>query len=119
YSLQTSRENVFAGGDFVIGASNVARAMGFGKDAARGIDAHLMGESRFDAVMPTFKYDHAPPPPPEPARRHHAHFLPASVRAATFDEAVSALRPEEARDEACRCLRCDIRETAHHAVAHR
>jgi hypothetical protein len=29
------------------------------------------------------------------------------------------LRPEEAREEASRCLRCDIRETAAHSVARR
>jgi NADPH-dependent glutamate synthase beta subunit-like oxidoreductase len=38
------------------------------------------------------------------------------VRAKTFDEAVSALRPDEAHAEASRCLRCDIRETVAHAV---
>jgi NADH-quinone oxidoreductase subunit F len=119
YSFETSRTNVYAGGDLVTGATNVTKAMAFGKDAARSIDARLMGEARFDALMPTFDYDQVPPPPPEPARRHHAHFLPAATRAKTFEEAVVALRPEEALEESCRCLRCDIRETAHHAVARR
>jgi NADH-quinone oxidoreductase subunit F len=119
YSFETSRTNVYAGGDLVTGATNVTKAMAFGKDAARSIDARLMGEARFDTLMPTFDYDQVPPPPPEPACRHHAHFLPAATRAKTFDEAVVALRPEEALEESCRCLRCDIRETAHHAVARR
>ena len=44
YALTTSRDKVFAGGDFVTGASNVTTAMGWGKDAARNIDHHLMGE---------------------------------------------------------------------------
>ena len=118
YDLTTSRETVFAGGDFVTGASNVVTAMSYGKEAARSIDRHLTGEPRFDGIFPVFEYDQAPPEL-SPCARHHAHFLPAQVRAKSFEEAVSALRPEEAREEASRCLRCDIRETVAHSVARR
>ncbi len=38
YALTTSRTGVFAGGDFVTGASNVTSAMAWGKEAARNID---------------------------------------------------------------------------------
>ncbi|MFY9175605.1 MAG: NADPH-dependent glutamate synthase [Peptococcia bacterium] len=38
---QTSRENVFAGGDIVTGAATVILAMGAGKRAARAIDQYL------------------------------------------------------------------------------
>lgn len=38
---QTSRENVFAGGDIVTGAATVILAMGSGKRAARAIDEYL------------------------------------------------------------------------------
>ncbi|HET7883665.1 MAG TPA: NADH-ubiquinone oxidoreductase-F iron-sulfur binding region domain-containing protein [Acetobacteraceae bacterium] len=116
YELTTSRDKVYAGGDFVSGASNVVTAMSHGKEAARSIDRQLAGEARFEALFPTFQYDQAPPQP-SPCARHHAHFLPAAVRAKTFDEAVSALRPEEAHAEASRCLRCDIRETVAHAIS--
>jgi NADPH-dependent glutamate synthase beta subunit-like oxidoreductase len=115
YDLTTSRANVYAGGDYVAGASNVVTAMSYGKEAARSIDRHLTGEPRFETIFPTFHYDQAPPEP-SPCARHHAHFLPPAVRAKTFDEAVSALRPDEAHAEASRCLRCDIRETVAHAV---
>jgi NADH-quinone oxidoreductase subunit F len=118
YAMTTSRETVYAGGDFATGASNVTSAMAWGKEAARNIDRHLASEPRYDSVMPKFKYDQTPPQPSD-SRRHHARFLPAAARAKTFKEAVSALRPEEAREEACRCLRCDIRETAAHAVPSR
>ncbi len=118
YELTTSRENVYAGGDFVTGASNVVTAMSSGKEAARSIDRHLSGEARFDGIFPVFQYDQTPPEPSACAR-HHAHFLPASVRARSFGEAVLALRPKEARDEASRCLRCDIRETVAHATSRR
>ena len=118
YTLETSREKFFAGGDLISGASNVSNAMGYGKKAARNIDHCLMGEARFDGVMPSFEYDQTPPTEPSACRRHHAHELPAAIRAKTFQEAASALQPEEAYEEACRCLRCDIRETAD-AVTHR
>ena len=44
-------------------------------------------------------------------------FLVVCPAAKTFAEAVTALRADEAREEACRCLRCDIRETVAHAVS--
>jgi NADH-quinone oxidoreductase subunit F len=118
YALTTSRGNVYAGGDFVTGASNVTSAMAWGKEAARNIDRHLSSEPRYDSIMPIFEYDQTPPVTKD-TPRHNARFLPAAVRAKTFAEAVSALPPEAARAEACRCLRCDIRETAAHAVASR
>jgi hypothetical protein len=92
--------------------------MGFGKKAARNIDHYLTGESRFDGVMPSFEYDQTPPAEPSACRRHQAHELPAAIRVKTFQEAASALLPEEAYEESCRCLRCDLRETAD-AVTHR
>ena len=55
-------------------------AMGYGKEAARSIDRHLTGEARFDSIFPAFEYDQAPPEL-SPCARHHAHFLPAAVRA--------------------------------------
>ena len=39
YTLETSREKFYAGGDLVTGASNISNAMGYGKEAARHIDA--------------------------------------------------------------------------------
>ena len=80
YTLETSREKFFAGGDLVTGASNVSNAMGYGKDAARNIDARLSGRV-------AVRRDHAEvrlrpaPPDPDPGRRHQARDLPAAVRA--------------------------------------
>jgi hypothetical protein len=119
YTLATSREKFFAGGDLISGASNLSNAMGYGKKAARNIDRYLTGETRFDAVTPSFTYDQTPPAEPSVCSRHHAHELPAAIRGKTFQEAASALLPEEAYEEACRCLRCDIRETSDYAVSHR
>ena len=98
YTLETSREKFFAGGDLVTGASNISNAMGYGKDAARHIDARLSGRSRFDEILPKFAYDQRPPDP-DPGRRHRARDLPAAVRRRTFDEATQSLTPEEAARE--------------------
>ena len=117
YTLETSREKFFAGGDLVTGASNISNAMGYGKDAARHIDARLSGRSRLDEILPKFVYDQRPPDP-DPGRRHRARDLPAAVRRRTFDEATQSLTPEEAARESARCMRCDIREAGIHAVVH-
>ena len=113
YSLETSRGKFYAGGDVITGASNVSNAMGFGKKAARLIDRQLMGEGRFAQLLPEFEYDQGPPGEPSPARRHHCTELPAAERVKHFDEAVLAISPAEALEEARRCLRCDVREIAH------
>ncbi len=115
YTLETSRHNFYAGGDLIAGASNVSNAMSYGKNAARNIDERLTGEKRFDSIMPSFAYDQTVPAPPSTARRHHATPAPAATRAQTFEEVMPALIPEEACEEAARCLRCDIREPIHAA----
>ena len=43
-TMESSKENVYAGGDTVTGAATVILAMGAGKRAAAAIDAKLMGK---------------------------------------------------------------------------
>jgi len=109
YSLETSRSKFYAGGDVITGASNVSNAMGYGKKAARNIDERLMGSRRWENLFPDFEYDQTPPQPSENPR-HHVTELPAELRVLNFEEAVAGLSPEDALDEAARCLRCDIRK---------
>jgi NADH-quinone oxidoreductase subunit F len=115
YTLETSRDKFYAGGDLISGASNVSNAMGYGKKAARFIDQRLMGESRVQEFLPHFEYDQTPPDPVSESVRHHPHPLPPKERVKGFQEAVLALTAEEAREEASRCLRCDVRENGVHA----
>ncbi len=110
YTLQTSREKFYAGGDLIFGASNVSNAMGYGKKAARKIDQRLMGESRLESLIPRPQYDQKPPEHIIECGRHHPHPLPAKRRVKGFQEAVLALTPLEAAEEASRCLRCDVRD---------
>jgi NADH-quinone oxidoreductase subunit F len=109
YSMETSRPRFFAGGDAITGASNVSNAMGYGKKAARNIDERLMGERRWSRVFPEFDYEQEPPEQPSESRRHHARELPPEIRVKGCQEVVVGLTREEAFEEACRCLRCDVK----------
>jgi NADH-quinone oxidoreductase subunit F len=118
FTLETSRNKFYAGGDVITGASNVSNAMGLGKKAARNIDQRLMGAARFDRIKPKFEYSQTPPAQSGECPRHELAELPARERVMNFNEAMLSLTTEQALDEARRCLRCDIRENQHgHRVA--
>jgi len=109
YSLETSRPKFYAGGDVITGASNVSNAMGYGKKAARKMDEMLMGAKRFALLFGGFEYSQLAPEVPSTSPRHRSAELSALVRIKSEDEVVLGLTPEQANDEACRCLRCDVR----------
>jgi len=108
FTLETSRPRFYAGGDLVTGASNVSNAMAYGKQAARSIDLQLMEADRWQNLYPQFDYEQTPPEEPSPNRRHTGQALPAAVRVRSQEEVVAGLDHEEAMDETCRCLRCDV-----------
>jgi NADH-quinone oxidoreductase subunit F len=108
FTLETSRPRFYAGGDLVTGASNVSNAMAYGKQAARSIDLQLMETDRWNTLYPAMEYEQTPPEEPSPNRRHTGHALTASARVRSQDEVVKGLSHEEALDETCRCLRCDV-----------
>jgi len=109
FTLETSRARFYAGGDLVTGASNVSNAMAYGKQAARSIDLQLMEADRWQRLYPEFDYERTPPEEPSPSRRHSGQWLAPAARARCEDEVVSGLTHEEALDETCRCLRCDVK----------
>ncbi|MDT8067096.1 MAG: NADH-ubiquinone oxidoreductase-F iron-sulfur binding region domain-containing protein [Terriglobia bacterium] len=108
YTLATSRPRFYAGGDVVTGASNVSNAMAYGKQVARNIDFQLMETNRWSRLFPAIAYSQELPEEPSPNHRHHGHTLAVAKRQRSADEVVLGLTHEEALDEACRCLRCDI-----------
>jgi NADH-quinone oxidoreductase subunit F len=118
YTLETSREKFYAGGDLISGASNVSNAMGYGKKAARFIDQRLMEDVRPQEFLPHFEYDQKPPDHVSESKRHHPHPLPAKQRVKDFEEAILPLTAVEAVEEASRCLRCDIKDSGT-VVGHR
>jgi NADH-quinone oxidoreductase subunit F len=107
YSLETSRQGFYAGGDLITGASNVSNAMGYGKKAARNMDERLMGFRRWEQFFPEFSYEMKPPAHPSENRRNQVSERPAEERVRTFEEATVGLTPVESMEECCRCLRCD------------
>ena len=109
YSLETSRERFFAGGDLTTGASNVSNAMGYGKKAARNIDKRLMGVKRFTSLWPEFEYATEAPETPSESRRHVPGEVAAATRVQSSVEVSLGLTPVAAAEETARCLRCDIR----------
>jgi len=111
YSLETSRERFYAGGDLITGASNVSNAMGYGKKAARNIDKRLMGQKRYPLLAPEFVYAMTPPETPNEVGRHTPAEAPAAQRVKTYAEVSLGLTPTAAVAETSRCLRCDIRTT--------
>jgi NADH-quinone oxidoreductase subunit F len=112
WTLQTSRPRVFAGGDVVSGASNVVKAMAFGKRAAAKIDLALMGRDRFRQLWPAFRYDMAPPQPLVGARTAPV-LIPSQIRRNNFVEVSQCFSDWGAKAEALRCLRCDIKGADH------
>jgi NADH-quinone oxidoreductase subunit F len=109
YTLETSRDRFYAGGDLITGASNVSNAMGIGKKAARNIDKRLMNVERVAALIPDFSYEMVPPENPSEHRRHVPAEMPAGERVRSYEEVSLGLTPVAALQETSRCLRCDIR----------
>ncbi len=112
FTLQTSRERFYAGGDVISGASNVSNAMGYGKKAVRNMDQMLMGVNRMPEIFPEYEYAQVSSEEPHPSRRHHSASLAANDRVKRFVEVVVGLTAGDATEEASRCLRCDVREAA-------
>jgi NADPH-dependent glutamate synthase beta subunit-like oxidoreductase len=112
-TMETSVEGIFAAGDAVTGPATVIEAIGGGKRAAEAIDRYLL-------KIPQ------PQMPPVPVRRlrEPCTEVPASTkmvikrptmdmlnldrRRTTFQQAELGYTENMAREEARRCLRCDI-----------
>ena len=112
-SMETSIAGVFAAGDAVTGPATVVEAIGGGKRAAEAIDRYLSGIPQ-------------PKMPPLPVRRKRVDWLevPAATkmvlkkpempllnierRRTTFQQVELGYSENQAREEARRCLRCDV-----------
>jgi NADH-quinone oxidoreductase subunit F len=112
-TLSTNIPWVFAGGDFVTGASMVIHAIAHGRRAALSIDRYFRG-IKDPFIIRDEKFHTIPEPPPEmesldqikprvgmPRKR-------PEERVAGFDEFELGFTEEQARVEAGRCLRCDL-----------
>ena len=111
--LATNVPGVFAGGDFVFGPGMVIEAIAAGRRVAIAIDKYLKGDiSRVEI------YDLKPSVIEEvisreeetwePQFRPEIPQLPAEERKRSFKETELGFSDEKAKQEAKRCLRCDL-----------
>jgi len=112
--LATSVPGVFAGGDFVAGPGMVIEAIAAGRRGAIAIDKYLQGDdSRVEMydLKPAVVEEAIRPEEEEawePQYRPQISTLPLEERRRSFKETELALPEDKARQEARRCLRCDL-----------
>jgi putative selenate reductase len=108
-TLETNLPNVFAGGDAMRGASSLIKAIADGKRAA---DAIIRKETGMvDAPTPKINRDVDPMDlQVKQARRLFSAKLPDTMSAMDlgFDLITKTLDEKTAREEAARCLQCDV-----------
>ncbi|MFC1932418.1 NADH-quinone oxidoreductase subunit NuoF [Chloroflexota bacterium] len=113
-TLSTNVSGVFAGGDFVTGPGMVIDAIAAGRRAAIAIDKYLQGDtSRVEIYdlkagvvgeLPSQEIEESWEVQP----RLVVPTLPVKKRKTNFAEVELAFPEERARQEAKRCLRCDL-----------
>ncbi|MCJ7655467.1 MAG: FAD-dependent oxidoreductase, partial [Dehalococcoidia bacterium] len=113
-TLATGRKGVFAGGDALTGAATVIEAIAAGQRAASSIKRYLQGEKLSPLVERNGYEPIAIPPiaPTEEELKERPRVTIAEVRSTdrkpSFKEIVLPYNPKEAKNEASRCLRCDL-----------
>ncbi|WP_332446800.1 FAD-dependent oxidoreductase [Sphaerochaeta sp.] len=109
YTYQTNQDNVWAVGDVITGPATAAEAMGQGKEVARLIDTALMGEDRWKRLFTTFTYSRTIGKPLYEGKAITSAKLSSKDRRLSFAEVNLGYTGRQARMEAGRCLRCDVR----------
>jgi NADH-quinone oxidoreductase subunit F len=112
YDYKTSKASVYAAGDIITGPSTAAEAMGLAREAAEIIDLDLTGERRFNRLYNDFEYSQEPPGEIVPGKRIAGAHLDVDARKGNFQEVNQGYMGDQARMEAMRCLRCDIKLAA-------
>jgi NADH-quinone oxidoreductase subunit F len=113
-TLATNISGVFAGGDFVTGPGMVIEAIAAGRRAAISIDKYLRADTSrveiYDLKAKLTGEELAPEVEEvwEAQPRVAVPTLPVKERKTSFAEIELAFSEEKARQEAKRCLRCDL-----------
>lgn len=113
-TLMTNRPGIFAAGDVVTGPNTVVEAIAAGKRVAAMVDRYVRGEPmRQPAVrrVPSVYVEPMDIRDDTGGRRAETPRAPAEWRKRNFSEVEVSLSIDEARHEACRCLRCDLEFT--------
>jgi NADH-quinone oxidoreductase subunit F len=112
--LATNVPGVFAGGDFVSGPGMVIEAIAAGRRGAIAIDKYLQGDtSRVEMydLKPSMIEEEVSREEEEswePQFRPETPHLPLQERKGSFKEIELSFSEEKAKQEAKRCLRCDL-----------
>ena len=110
FAFRTTNPKFFAAGDSVTGPATAAEAMGIAKRTAAAIDVALTGLKRFDSLFRSFEYSMKVPLEPASEKAGKPVKLAPADRSGSFAEISLGYTGEQARIEAERCLRCDVRE---------
>lgn len=111
FTMATSREGVFAGGDVVTGPANVVEAIGAGRKAAIAIDKYLGGRGVIvDQKRKVLETNYDEKDYLEEKSRQTSPIISLMERKTSFKEVKLGFTPEQAIEEARRCLHCDREE---------
>lgn len=95
-----------------MGPATAVEAMAQGKEAAQHIDAMLMGQDRFGKLFRKYDYENAVPEHPANVKHQVGRLLDPAHRKKNFKEVSLGLSRQQVSREACRCLRCDVKENS-------
>lgn len=112
YSLETSREGVFAAGDAVSGTASVVKAIASGRKAAQAVDKFLGGSGDIDERLAPVEEPPAWLGPGEgfaELARRGTPCTPVDDRVDSFCRILGDLDDADGVAEAERCLQCDLR----------
>ena len=84
--------------------------MGQARTVSEVLDEALVGEKRFQKLFRSFEYKMEVPVKLTKAKMTKAMFIPVDARKSNFMEISLGYTGEQARIEAERCLRCDVRD---------
>ncbi len=113
-TLATSHAGVFAGGDAIWGPRTVIEAIADGQRGASSIKRYLQ-KKQLGKRVERYHYEPIPTPenlPTDEETKERARIvedeLPVKKRKNSFKEVACTYTPEQAKNEASRCLRCDL-----------
>ncbi len=109
WTMATSMEGVFVGGDASRGPTDIVSAVRDGKVAAQNMDLYLGGEGILDKGFEQQGNDYHMEGDIIPHGRFTSRQLTAEEAKKCFDEVNLGMHELDAKAEASRCLRCDRR----------
>jgi NADH-quinone oxidoreductase subunit F len=113
YTLATSVEGVYAGGDVTRGPASVIEAIADGRQAAVSMDLYLGGTGLIDEELVPPEAELPPLDPDEiesDKYRPELKLLPVEERIKSYAKVLLGFDAKCVKDETKRCLQCDLEE---------